>query len=398
MAKKYKLTLDPIVDVRVNLSLKSAARKGFNLGLIIGTTNVYDEKKPSGETVIGDRLRIYGGLSEMIADGFDNDSAEYKAAQLYFSASSQPDRLAVGLRRQNETALEAFTACREVNSEWYVGIMLGATEDEIKEIAAFVEACEPSTILFYTTNNKNVLQRSTVNVDGVETEGVDIFQYLQGKKYRRSLGLYCGQDDTPDAVAALAGYAMGANTGTADSAFTLAYKTLVGVTTDDLSSTQIDYAVGSKTHTGHNGNVYITRAEEYDIVQQGYMADKTSFDEILNLDMLKNEITLSVMDLLYQRKKIPQTVAGMASIVGVIERACDMFVANGFIAPGQWNGAKCLALQTGDYLPAGYIVQHDSIDDQPQAQRDARIAPPIYVCIKLAGAIEFVTVEVNVNR
>jgi len=391
MANKYKLTLDPIVDVKVNLSLKSAARKGFNLGLIIGTTNVYDTTDPeTSEVTIGDRLRIYGSIDEMLADGFTTSSAEYKAATLYFGASSQPDRLAVGLRRDGETALQAFTACREANSEWYVGVVIGALESEIQEIAAYTEACEPSTIFFYTTQNENVLAAS---------EGVtDIFSFLQSKKYRRSLGLYCGHEDTPNAVVALMGYAMGANTGTADSAFTLAYKTLVGVATDDLSTTQVNYAVGSKTTTGHNGNVYITRAEDYDIVQQGYMADKTSFDEILNLDMLKNEITLNVMDLLYQSKKIPQTEAGMTSICGVIERACDMFVAKGFIAPGQWNGAKCLALQTGDYLPAGYIVQHDSIDDQPQAQRDARIAPPIYVCIKLAGAIEFVTVEVNVNR
>lgn len=396
---KYNLTLDPIVDVKVNLSLKSAARKGFNLGLIIGTTNVYDEKNSeTGEVILGDRLRIYSNVNDMLVDGFGTDSPEYKAALLYFGASTKPDRLAVGLRREGETALEAFTACRVVHSEWYVGVVLGALESEIIEIAAYTEACEPSTTFFYTTSNPNVLKKTLQPVGDDMQEVEDIFMFLQARKYRRTLGLYCGQADTPDAVVAVMGYAMGANTGNADSAFTLAYKYLPGVKTDDLSNTQVEYIVGSKTKTGHNGNVYITRAEDYDILQQGYMADKTSFDEILNLDMLKNEITLNVMDLLYKNKKIPQTVAGMTSICGVIERACDEFVSNGFIAPGKWNGAKCLSLQTGDYLSAGYIVQHDSIDDQPQADREARIAPPIYVCIKLAGAIEFVTVEVNVDR
>lgn len=104
------------------------------------------------------------------------------------------------------------------------------------------------------------------------------------------------------------------------------------------------------------------------------------------------------MDLLAQSRKVPQTAAGVASIINVINQACDKHVSTGFIAPGQWNGSQCLELQTGDYLDAGYLVQAESIDSQPQADRDKRIAPPIYVCVKLAGAIEFVVIEVNINR
>lgn len=393
---KYKLTSKPIVDVKVNLSLKSAARKGFNLGFIlVNIPNVEDEEQ---EQIIpkSERVRIYTAPDDMLADGFVNTDAAYKAAQLYFMASSAPGRLAVGGRYQGETALEAFTACRLVNSEWYCGVVLGALESEIKEIAAYVESCEPSTLFLYTTHDTNCLQR-TIDPES-EAEVVDIFTFLKDRKYRRSFGQYCGDSDTQDAVVATMGYAMGANTGAADSAYTLAYKTLVGIPTDDLSNSQVEYVCGSKDATGNNGNVYITRAEEYDILQQGYMADKTSFDEILNLDMLRNEITLNIMDLLYQSKKIPQTTPGVNTIINVINVACNKFVNNGFIAPGKWNGAKCLNLNKGDYLPDGYLVQAEPIDEQSQADRDARKAPPIYVCCKLAGAIEFVTVEVNVNR
>ena len=79
-----------------------------------------------------------------------------------------------------------------------------------------------------------------------------------------------------------------ANRGLAGDAFTLAYKTLPGVKTDDLSESQVTHVCGSYESTGHNGNVYITRGEEYDVLQQGYMADGTSFDEVLYLDMLKS--------------------------------------------------------------------------------------------------------------
>lgn len=376
-----KLTLTPVVDVIVNLGLKTAARKGFNLGLIIGSSTVI----PTAE-----RVRIYTGLDAMITDGFKATDAEYKAAQLYFSASTAPDRLAVGVKGTDETILVAAQACRKVNSEWYPFVPLGAAADDIKTLAEWTETATPSTVLMYTTAANDVLDST-----GAAT---DIFLALKTKNYRRSFGLFCGQADTPDAVAAVMGYAMGANTGLAASSYTLAYKNLKGVTPDDLSEAQIAYICGTSSSTGSNGNVYICRAEDYNVLQQGYMADKTSFDEILNLDMLKNSITLNVMDLLYSLKKIPQTEAGVAAIVNVINVACNEFVTNGFIAPGQWNGPKCLDLKTGDFLANGYLVQSAAVNEQTQANRDARKAPPIYVCVKLAGAIEFVTIEVNVNR
>jgi len=70
----------------------------------------------------------------------------------------------------------------------------------------------------------------------------------------------------------------------------------------------------------------------------------------------------------------------------------------GFIAPGVWNGGEVLNLTNGTTLDAGYIVMAEAVADQSQADRDARKAPPIYVCIKTAGAIHYVTIAVNVNR
>ncbi len=57
-----------------------------------------------------------------------------------------------------------------------------------------------------------------------------------------------------------------------------------------------------------------------------------------------------------------------------------------------------LNLEDGTYLTNGYLVQAEDVDDQSQADRDARKSPPIYASVKLAGALEFVTIEVYVNR
>ncbi len=379
-----QLDLKTIVNVQVNLSARSAARKGFNVALILGSS-----------TVIGtnERVRIYTSVSAMLQDGFTNDTPEYKAAQLYFSASSGPTKLAVGVKGESESFAEAAEACRAENGEWYVLIPLDAEDGDIVELAAWAESASPDTLLAYTTSDDSNLSDVPTGEAGEQTDA--IFKRLKAKSYRRSFGQY---SKTNYAVAATMGYAMGQNRSTSNSSFTLAYKSLVGVTTDSLTETQVQYVCGDSETSGVNGNVYVCRADSYNILQEGCMADGTYFDEILNLDMLKNEITLSVMDLLVSQPKIPNTDPGVASIVNVINVACQKFVKTGFIAPGEWNGGEVLNLENGTTLDAGFIVMAESVDDQSQADRDARKAPPIYVCIKTAGAIHYVTIAVNVNR
>lgn len=377
-----KLDLKNIIELNVSLAAKSASRKGFNVGLILGSS-----------TVIGtdERVRLYTSADALLQDGFRDDSLEYEAALLYFSQKPQPKRLAVGRFdvSEDKTRLAAIKACRAKNSEWYCFVELGASEGDQKDAAMWAEAAQPSCLHLYTTHDDKVLTSTT----GENA----IFNYLKSKKYSRSLGIYCGDEDVESAVAAM-GYAMGANNGLAGSAFTLAYKSLVGVDTDDLTENQVDYVCGNRYTTGCNGNVYVTRLEQYDILQQGYMADGTPFDEMLNLDMLCNDIELNIMDRLYQAKKIPGTEAGVESLKNVIAVACRKHVKTGFIAPGKWNGETVLDLNEGDYLPDGYLIQSEPIDEQAQADRDKRICPPIYVSIKLAGALEFITVGVYVNR
>ena len=386
-----KLTLKPIINISASLAARAAARKGFNTALILGTSEVIPQSE---------RVRVYYTADDLITDGFKDDSAEYKAAKLYFSATATPTKLYVGTKYSTDTdMLTAARACRAANSEWYVLIPLGASEADVLTLADWAESAQPATILAYTTG-ESVNLSLHANASGTDanqdTEG--IFKKLKAKGYRRSFGQYCNQPDTPDAVAATMGYAMGANTGTINSAYTLAYKHLPGVTPDDLTENQVSYIVGTSTAEGTNGNVYVNRQDSYNVLQQGRMADGTSFDEVVYLDMLKDHITLNVMDLLYQSPKIPQTNSGVTAIMGVINSACDEFVNIGFIAPGQWNGDGILSLKKGDMLAKGYLVQAEAVEAQPQADRDARKSPPIYVSIKLAGAIEWVTIQVNVNR
>ena len=360
------LPINDIVNVIVNLSPRSAVRSGFNVALIIGSSAVIPTDK---------RVRIYSSAASMLDDGFTSTMPEYQAALIYFAANSNPRRLAIGYwDEDNESLADAVTACRLANGDWYICIPLAPTESDILAVAKYIEGCTPSSMLFYTTSETTTLAT------------------LQGLNYNRTLGIYSEREPlTSNLAVALAGWAMGANTGLANSAYTLAYKTLAGVLVDPLNENTVN-AVKAV-----NGNYYINRGAQYNLFEPGVMASGVWFDEIINLDMLSNDVQLSVMDLLNSALKIPGTESGVLMIITAITAALDRMMTIGFIAPGIWMAPPILNLNTGDAIP-GYLVQSESIDEQSQANRDQRISPPIYVALKLSGAIQYVTIRIDVNR
>lgn len=285
---------------------------------------------------------------------------------------------------QKETPLETLIDCRSSDSEWYVGVYCDEIDNsQIMDVANYVEAAKPSTVFAYVTNEKECL-----NSDD------NIFVSLKEKNYRRAIGQFSSDEN---AICAIMGWAMGAmSVSTINSAFTLAYKKEIGVNTENtiqkITSSNIDNI------KKYYGNIYINRGNAYDIFEDGRMADGSYFDEIIYLDKYQNDMQLAIMDLLVNNNKLPQTEAGMTRITDAIKVVCDDMKRVGFIAEGKWLGNDILELKYGDTLPSGYLIQHEPIDEQSQADRDARKAPPIYVALKLAGAIHYVTIQIDVNR
>ena len=286
---------------------------------------------------------------------------------------------------RKETPVETIIACRQIDSEWYVtNYCSDLSDDDILDIMEYVEAATPSTMFAFTTSDIKCLN-----------DADNIFVKLKEKKYRQVIGQY--STDNPDAICAIIGWAMGAmSVSTIDSAYTLAYKSEVGVNTEntlqEITSSQIDNV------KNNYGNIYINRGNSYDIFEEGRVADGSWFDEIIYLDKYKNDMQLTIMDLFVNNNKIPQTENGMTKIKDAVKTVCDDMNRIGFIAGGKWLGNDILELKNGDTLPNGYVIQSEPIDNQSQADRDARKAPPIYVALKLAGAIHYVTIQVDVNR
>ena len=378
MPLKNVLPLDPVVNIIVNLAAVSATRKKFNLALLMGDVGTVADFADK-------RIVTYDSLNSMLQAGFTTEDRLYKAAALIFGQRKKPPLVAIGKIVNKEAPVKTVQECRQLDSEWYVGIYCAdITDAQILAIQEYVEACTPSTMFAFTTADAKAKA-----ADG------GIFGTIKSKGYRRIIGQYSTAHK--DAICAAIGWAMGAmSASTINSAFTLAYKREVGVqaenymqtfTTNDLNNIKKNY-----------GNVYVNRGNYYDVFEEGRVGDGSWFDEIIYLDKYKNDMQLSIMDLLVNANKLPQTEAGMGRIKTAIKEVCDDMNRIGFIKEGVWKGEELMALEYGNVLPGGYLIQSEPISEQSQAERDARNAPPIYVSLKLAGAIHHVTIQVDVNR
>lgn len=365
------LSLNDIVDVSVSIGPVSPVRTNFNIALILGASEVISTT---------DRVKTYSSTGDMIADGWTGTEPEYIAAQMYFSQTPRPNKVAIGVRDElSESAVQAMSICREVNQEWYIGYICDPTKAEILDVANYIESASPPSIYAYTTSDSDILSNTPGNViESLYEDGI-----------RRTIGQY---STTNHAIMAIIGYAMGANTHTVNSAYTLRSKPEVGVKAEKITNTQLTMLKNK------NCNVYVNRGSVYNLFENGVMANGVPFDEVLNLDMLTNEIQSAVISALQTTTKIPQTDPGMDNLLNEITAPLEKYRSIGFIAPGIWKSAPILTVNTGDVLERGYLILSGSIDEQSQADREARKAPPIYILLKLAGAIETAAIKAYVNR
>lgn len=284
-----------------------------------------------------------------------------------------------------ETPVQCAETLADVSGEWY-GLMFAAstmpTDDQSMAVAGFIEAASKARVFGYTVTD--IRAKSAVYAS-------DLFTRLKALSYDRSIGQY--STSSPYAVASLLGRAFTVNFNANRSAITLKFKTEPGIVAETITETEAT-ALAAK-----NANVFVNYDNDTAIVQEGKVASGAYFDEVHGLDWLQNAIQTECFNLLYQSKtKVPQTESGVGQIVSTIAKVCREAINNGLIAPGVWNADGFGQLAQGDYLPQGFYIYSQPIVDQAQSEREARKAPPIQVAAKLAGAVHFVDVAIDVNR
>jgi hypothetical protein len=283
-----------------------------------------------------------------------------------------------------ESLVNAVARLAGMSNDWYGLLVADASlnEADVLASAAFIEGAGQSRIFGYTTQNALAL-------DPVST--TDIASKLKSANYKRTFTQFSSA--TPYAAASMFGRAFTVNFQGNNTAITLKFKQEPGITAESLTEGQAT-ALRDK-----NCNVFVNYNNDTAIIQEGVMCNGYFFDEVHGLDWLQNDLQTAVYNLLYtSQTKVPQTNAGINQIVTTLEARLDQAVTNGLVAPGQWGGPAFGAITTGQFLTKGYYVYAAPVDTQSQADREARKAPVIQIAIKLAGAVHFVDVIVNVNR
>lgn len=369
------VSLDQIVNVSVRVSNPSSITSNFNLGLIIGNSTVFDG--------VSTRLKEYSRSTyaeEMVTDGFSAENVEYLAAQAYFSQNPAPSSVLIGVKLEAETEAQAVTACRNADSRFYgFCFSYDTTDSNMTAVATAIATFDSPAILFYSTKDDKCLQTGQTN----------IMKTMQDAKYNNVCGFYSTQTYF---IAGVLGVFSGLNTMQANSAYTMAFKSVIGFNPENINTTQYS-AIKS-----YNGNVYAEYAGRYTLISPGLMASGYHIDFQFLIDCSKYLIQQYTVSGLVARRIVPQTQSGVTDIVSFITNACEILRSMGVIATGIWNGESVLNLNTGDAIQNGYYIQADSIYSQSQNEREERVTPPIYVALKAAGAIEHVVIQVFVNQ
>ncbi|HBP8942267.1 DUF3383 family protein [Escherichia coli] len=377
------LPVSNVVNVDVIMSPVAATGRNFGALLILGTSTVIP---------VTERIRQYSAIED-IGDDFGVDSPEYEAATIFFSQSPKPTLVYIGRWAKTladeeagavETLLQAVNACLQYTN-WY-GLAIADSADlveaDVISVAAAIEASSLSRILAVTTADVNVLVAGNTGNIGYKLKAAGyartFWQYSSSSKYA--------------AISAF-GRAFTVNFTGSNTTITLKFKTEPGITYETLTTAQ------AAAIDAINGNVYAYYANDTAIIQQGVMANGDFFDERHGLDWLQNYVQTNLYNLLYtSATKIPQTDAGVTRLMTNVEASLDQAVNNGLIAPGVWNGGPIGQIESGDTLTKGYYVYADAVANQAQSDREARKSPVIQAAIKLAGAIHYGDVQINVVR
>lgn len=377
------LPVSNVVNVDVIIGPRAATGRNFGSLLILGTSTVIPVKE---------RLRLYSSKEDIGSD-FGVDSPEYEAATVYFSQSPHPKEVYVGRWAKTLATGEAGTAEKLMDAvnavmgytNWY-GLGIADKEDiaddDWLKVAAAIEASGVSRILAITTSDPATFDA---------TSTADLAYKLKAAKYGRTFVQY--SSSSKYAALSAFGRAFTVNFNGSNTTITLKFKQEPGITYETLTT---DQAAALDTR---NCNVYVYYQNDTAILQQGVMSSGDFFDERHGLDWLQNYVQTNLYNLLYtSTTKVPQTDAGVTRLLSNVEQSMDQSVTNGLVAAGVWNGGPIGQLDSGDTLTKGYYVYAQPLSEQAQADREARKAPVIQVACKLAGAVHFADVQINVVR
>lgn len=251
------------------------------------------------------------------------------------------------------TITDALAAVQLADPDWYALVTTTRLSADVQLAAAWIEA--EIKIYISASSDANILSAGSTS---------DIAYLLNAAAYERTAVLYSADvAKFPDAAW------FGKQLPTDAGSTTWMFKTLSGITFDELSDTESQAARAKSANTYEKiGGVNMT--------QEGTMASGEYIDIIRGVDQLQATMTENIFALLVNQPKVPFTDAGIASIEAEIRAALTASQDSGFLA-----------------LDPAYTVTVPLAAAVSTADKADRFLPDVEFSATLAGAIHKVRVE-----
>lgn len=311
-----------------------------------------------------------------VATDFGTSSETYLAALRIFAQSPNiltgGGKLIVHPMAVGDTLSVAINAMLPL--AFFGGILYGGYAPTDEEITAAATIAQAQRRLFF------VPQHATTALD---TGGIFRTLHTASQPYARKLLYTTSAVEARKMAAAYASRLMSTAFDGSNTTSTMHMKDLATVTADGgITQTILDncqtYGVDVYCDIGGLAKVFCSGGDSF-------------ADSIYNQMWFVYALQVAGFNALATTStKLPQTEPGIDVLKGAYLNVVEQAVANGYIAPGQWNSSERFG-NPEDFLRSvssyGYYIYSQPVTQQSQVDRAARKAPVIQLAIKEAGAV-----------
>lgn len=379
-----------VVDVTVTRQDNFVARRGF------GTPLFLQSKSVSGQVDATNRTKLYASIEEVAADFLTTDPA-YVAANTAFSQNPRPIAIKIGYYDATAVAAGADAAAkaallttqlnlvRDFDPDWYFLTVTAALRDVATVTDAIAIWAESKTAIAIIDSN-DAGTKNPANTTCVAAR-------LKVADYERTAIFYsdtAAEYPSMALAAVLSSFVLDDD----ESAYTPAFKQFRGITPSKLTSAELQAVtgfipqLGQDKSAGHLASAYVNIGGQNHVQFGSVLSPNDFIDEIHFGDWLKARTEEELFNILLNNPRVAFDDLGMTLLASGIELVMNRAEAAGLIASDYDE-------DSGDYSPS-YTVTIPRSTSVPASQRNARIAPPIQIAFRYAGAVHYAQADYSI--
>lgn len=310
-----------------------------------------DETPTAAEVVSGLTSIINASSQALTASGTNTLILTADEAGVGFTVAVSANLTAAATTPNAGVATDLATI-KGIDNDWYALILCDAAAASIMGAAAWIQTERK----VYVASNSD----SAVIAAGTS----DIGSRIKAKGYTRTTYIY-----SADHASGTEGAALGTVLPRTPGAWTLKFKTLTGITPDNLTDAQISIAKAK------NVNVYTTVAGS-GMLEEGVVGSGEFLDVIVGVDWIHANMQADIFQALRNEPKLPYTNPGAGVIESIIRNRLQLAITATILA--------------ADPAPAIVVPL---VADQDPADKAARRLAGITFAATLAGAVHATTIN-----